>query len=69
MKERTPTQYFVKRGTSLYNDQYCWWWLRMSSRSNDVACTVTPYGVFDPNYSSIRSTSVMVRPAMWVKVS
>lgn len=41
----------------------------MSSRSNDVACTVTPYGVFDPNYSSIRSTSVMVRPAMWVKVS
>lgn len=65
----TPSRYAVKQGASLYNDLYCWWWLRTSSRSNDIACTVSPYGVFDPNSSSIRSTKVMVRPAMWVKVS
>lgn len=65
----TPSLYAVKKGAALYNDRYCWWWLRTSSKSNEIACTVTPYGVFDPNSSSIRSTSVMVRPAMWVKVS
>lgn len=65
----TPSPYAVKKGAALYNDQYCWWWLRTSSKGNEIACTVTPYGVFDPNSSSIRSTSVMVRPAMWVKVS
>lgn len=47
--------------------RHCWWWLRTPSKGNEFACTVTPYGVFDPNSSSIRSTSVMVRPAMWVR--
>lgn len=65
----TPSKYAVKEGASLYNKKYCWWWLRTSSKNNEVACTVTPYGASDPNSGGIRSTDILVRPAMWVKIS
>lgn len=65
----TPTDYCLKRGISLYNDTYCWWWLRTSSKYNTTACNVTAYGSLDYGSTKLFETGGMIRPAMWIDLA
>ena len=65
----TPSEYCKGKKIDLYNDKYCWWWLRTASKYNQYACNATAYGSLDYGSSGIHDRGGLVRPAMWIRVT
>ena len=67
-----PTNYVVARGALTSNDNLtdgkatCLWWLRSPGRKSNCAAFVYSYGTVYNSGSSISSTKIAVRPAMWI---
>ena len=66
-KKCMPTDYTMTKCTSCCADELCYygsWWLR-SSRYDDHALTVKPYGVCD---TLVTDEKTMIRPTMWINL-